>query len=215
MRRAYLASVGLCSLALCGGSGAQEVPDPRPTVEGRLLRALGANLPQAIAAIAREVRELPVERRRAIPFRVRASEVSFEFRGIYPSMMGEAAQGMEYVLARAGTKDWETLLAVSVTEADRARALGSLLVARRKVSARPPRVELAWFDGTRVRVEDLRDVLRLETPDRRKTFLAGLTPYASGLGQSNVRTDPALLPTKSVSATVIVTVFREAQEEGD
>ena len=95
---------------------------------------------------------------------------------------------------------------VEVFQLERARALGSLLVARRKAGAAAPRVELAWFDGERVRVEDLRDVLRLEKRALREAFLNGLAPWKNGLAQGNVRTDPALLPTRSVPAALTVTL---------
>ena len=205
MRHVDVVALGLCSLVLCRGTRAQDVS--KPGLEARLVAALTVGDSKIVAALGKEVLALPLERRRALSFRLRSGEVSFSFRGAYPSMMGGGAQGMEYVLSRQGTQEYESLLAVSQSELERARAVGSLLVARREAGkTAAPRLELAWFDGERVRVEDLRDVLRLEKPQRREQFLGGLEPWANGLAQGNVRTDPALLPTRSVPATLIVTI---------
>lgn len=182
-------------------------------VESRALRALGDGDAAALADLATEVGRLDVDMRRRLPLRIRADAIEFRFRGEYPG--GEFNPEMfEYAICRVKEKEYESLLAVQRDEFARLQKLGEAL-ARLAKSGRKPALDVrfVWTEGGRTQVERLHDVLRLETPARRDEFLHSLAVIESGLGTTtNLKADPATLPSKRIPAEVHVGVRLPASE---
>jgi hypothetical protein len=77
----------------------------------------------------------------------------------------------------------------------------------KKSKAVPLEIKFAWEERGETRVEDLRDLLGLESVQKREAFLRGLTFYPrGGLGQEHVRADPARLPASAGPTRVLVAV---------
>lgn len=209
MRRGTLV-LACCGLALCCGAVAPAVPgqEKKPAVnaeevELRALLALRAGKPQALEALAEVIRGLDEATRRDLTVRVRPGAVEFRFRGDFPGNEFRPEM-LEYVIAPAGERDYETLLAVGPPEAARLKRLAEALPPGAKTP--PLQVVLTWSEGERPRAEDLRDIIRLETPQNRRDFLARLEFMSSGLGAFNVKADTATLPSKRMPAEVLIAV---------
>jgi hypothetical protein len=177
------------------------------TLEERALMALRDNDAEALEKLAKEVAGLDAEARRDLPVRVRADGVEFRFRGTFPAK-DFSPEMFEYVIARAGEKDYEATLAVGKGEMARLQQLGRVLEQLKgKGKARALEIKLAWAEKDQGRVEDLGDLLRLEAAGKRNEFVKQLEINEYGLGGTlNVKADPEALPRERVPAMVLITV---------
>jgi len=177
------------------------------TLEERALQALRDDDADALKAVAKDLAGLDAEKRRELPVRVRADGVEFRFQGTFPAK-DFSPEMFEYVIARAGEKDYEATLAVGKAELARLQRLGRVLDHfKGKGKAKALEIKLAWAEKDKARVEDLGDLLRLESADKRGEFLKQLEINEYGLGGTlNVKADPEALPRERVPATVRITV---------
>jgi hypothetical protein len=89
----------------------------------------------------------------------------------------------------------------------RLEKLGKLIKQLDQAGARPAlEIKFAWTENGQPRVEDLMDILRLESPARREEFVKWLALTESGLGSFNVKADQTVLPGKRVPAEVLIAV---------
>jgi hypothetical protein len=171
-----------------------------------VLKALEGGKPDDLAAPLSIIRSLSPAARRDLPVRIYGDVVEFQFRGRFPGKEFQPDM-LEFVVARPG-KEYETLLVVAEDEATRLDRLGVALQGLgNKSKVAPLEIKFAWEERGEARVEDLRDLLGLESVQKREDFLRGLTFYPrGGLGQENVRADPARLPASAGPTRVVVAV---------
>jgi hypothetical protein len=172
-------------------------------MEEAVLKALAEGKRNWLAALVEDVKDLPVEQRKQMAFRLRSDAVEFRFRGEYPADK-VSLDGLEYVASKAGEKDYESMLDVGPDELKRLLKLGAAVKQFGKGKRVPMEVRMAWVEDGRPRVEALGDILRLEP--RQKEFLADLNFNEFGLLAFNAKADPAALPAKRVPAEVTVTI---------
>jgi hypothetical protein len=197
---------GLVLGALLAATGTWAQGPQPPDIEAAVLEALERGRPDDLAAPLSAIRSLSAAARRDLPVRVYGDVVEFQFRGRFPGKEFQPER-FEFVVARPG-KEYETLLVVAQDEAARLDRLGvALRGLAKKSKVAPLEIKFAWEERGEARVEDLRDLLGLESAQKREAFLRGLTFYPrGGLGQENVRADPARLPASGGPTRVVVAV---------
>jgi hypothetical protein len=181
-------------------------PAPPTLIETAVLKALAECKAASLPEVEAIIRDLTPAARRELPVRVRGDVVEFHFRG---KTTGKELNPdiLEYVLGLPG-KEYETLVVVSKEEVARLDRLGKALKDGFGNRITPPlEMVVAWDEEGEVRIENLRDILGLESAMNREQFLRDLTFYPGfGFGESNVRADPARLPVGVAPARVVVTV---------
>lgn len=191
MRRLIL--LGVILLGSTPPSIAQD--SNKTSLEDQLLSEIRAGK-QSFKAIRMKALAQSVEKRRRQRFRVGQRYIEFEFHGDYPAGFC-LPSSIEYILAPAGTKDHETLLALSKKEWSRAKALGAALQGYRK-KGRAPRFELdlLWLEQGKVRKESLGDIVSLASAKAQGQFFSSLKFSRYGLAGRHIKGDSARLPLK-------------------
>lgn len=149
--------------------------------------------------LKRQVQALTAEQRRAQAFRLGDQFIEFELKGQYPAGFC-LPSSIEYVLAPAGPKDHEVLLALDKEQWRRAKALGEAIDSwTKKGKSLRYEIDLLWLEEGKIRKEALRDVLGLATEKEQKQFFSNLKFGQYGLYSHHAKGDAARLPKKKGS----------------
>lgn len=191
MKRHFLIFfIGLINLPL-----AQAQDKTVTSLESKILSDLknGQFHPKSLKS---QVQGLTVEQRRAQAFHIGDQFIEFELKGQYPAGVC-LPSSVEYVLAPAGPKDHEVLLALDKEQWRRAKALGKAIDGwTKKGKGLRYEIELLWLEEGKIRKEALRDVLGLATEKEQKQFFSNLKFGKYGLSSHHAKGDAARLPKK-------------------